>query len=517
MAQPTFRGAEYKESSTSTATYNFTPMVAANPGDLAIVYIRSATNLNTSVTAAGFTALNSSSLVTTYADYMRVYYKILGSSPNIDISITGNIKSHIIVAYYSNVLSTAPINSSSRLTRDDSAATATEVGVVQTPGDQLVYVHFWDTNFTGFISAAPEAVQRYTKTTIAQTQSVLSDRLTGTPGSLVLQDNTSAPHKWASYTIALNPSTQPPNFPDLVAPANGATVDINNGFVFEISPNDPNEETQTRLRFRRTRDGQANEWWTGTTWSSTEVDIAYTNNISIPSGVWPNGTTDQWTVATRNTSGLWGVYAPSSLLTGGTGPTVTLTAPPTTVTNTTRPNLEWTFTHSTDIQDTYYWAIFTQAQYDAPGFSPGQSTKVEGNNVTGVQNSSDRSITPVVDLVHGSTYRFYLKVDSSGAQTSGWKSKTFTINLTVPATPIVNSVIYDTVNNRNILDISYNVTAMYTNPYIVVYAKLSTESVFTELTRFSVASNETTKLYSDYTTPTNTLRYYFVRLLADEV
>lgn len=117
-------------------------------------------------------------------------------------------------------------------------------------------------------------------------------------------------------------------------------------------------------------------------------------------------------------------------------PTVTITSPGPS-TPVTQPPVEWQTT-SDFAQSRYQVKIYSQAQYEAPGFTPDLSTPEFDS---GAQIGAAGSLVPrSVNLTNGATYRFYVRVAQQvGAQTqySLWTYVTTTVNATPPPVPTV--------------------------------------------------------------------------------
>ena len=120
-------------------------------------------------------------------------------------------------------------------------------------------------------------------------------------------------------------------------------------------------------------------------------------------------------------------------------PTVTVTTPTGTVTDTSFPPINWTYTDTEgDIQSAYQIKIFDSATYSAGGFSPDTSSPYID---TGVVASSDAGAVLTLDLANNTTYRAYVRAAqlASGVNYfSNWAFSQFTMNLESPAAPQVS-------------------------------------------------------------------------------
>ena len=124
-------------------------------------------------------------------------------------------------------------------------------------------------------------------------------------------------------------------------------------------------------------------------------------------------------------------------------PTVTVTAPTGTVTDTSFPSVTWTPVFSDGSpQNAYEIKIYDAATYGAAGFSPDTT---EATIETGIITSTNNGQTLEGDLANSTTYRAYVRVASliNGANYfSDWAYSQFSLSIDSPATPTV-SAFYD--------------------------------------------------------------------------
>lgn len=116
-------------------------------------------------------------------------------------------------------------------------------------------------------------------------------------------------------------------------------------------------------------------------------------------------------------------------------PVTSAVTPSGAVTSTVKPTIGWTYTDPDgDAQERYQIKVFTSEQYTAGGFNPDISSPVWNSGVV----FSDSTVQQVgINLQNGVTYRAYVQTADagSGGRASGWVFSTFTIAVTVPATP----------------------------------------------------------------------------------
>lgn len=136
-----------------------------------------------------------------------------------------------------------------------------------------------------------------------------------------------------------------------------------------------------------------------------------------------------------------------------TQPTVTVTAPSSTVTDTSFPSVVWTYADADgDQQSAYQIKIFDSTTYGGASFSPDTSTPTVD---TGVVASTNNGATLEVDLADATTYRAYVKVAhlvNGNNFFSDWAYSQFTIDVDAPATPLI-SAYYDDNEGAVILTI----------------------------------------------------------------
>ncbi len=144
-------------------------------------------------------------------------------------------------------------------------------------------------------------------------------------------------------------------------------------------------------------------------------------------------------------------------------PTVTVTAPSGTVTDTTFPSITWTYADTDgDPQSAYEIKVFDSTTYSATGFSPDTSTATVD---TGVVASTNDGATLEGDLADGTTYRAYVKVAqlvNGQNYFSDWAYSQFTIDVDAPATPLITAF-YDSTMGAITLTVLGRTNALSAN------------------------------------------------------
>jgi len=146
-----------------------------------------------------------------------------------------------------------------------------------------------------------------------------------------------------------------------------------------------------------------------------------------------------------------------------TQPSVTVTAPSGTVTDTTFPSVTWTYSDTDgDPQSAYEIKVFDSTTYGAGTFSPDTSTPTVE---TGIVASTNDGQTLEADLADGTTYRAYVRVAqllNGSNYFSDWAYSQFTIDVDAPATPLITAF-FDTNEGAVTLTIFGRTNALSSN------------------------------------------------------
>lgn len=141
-------------------------------------------------------------------------------------------------------------------------------------------------------------------------------------------------------------------------------------------------------------------------------------------------------------------------------PTVNVDAPTGTVTDTSRPAIEWTYTDPDgQPQSAYEVRVFTAAQYGATGFDAATSAAAVES---GLVSSSDPGWTPTADLANDTVHRAYVRVGKTvGPDTflSAWDYAEFTVDYDAPPAPVLTATFSE-------LDQAVFVTAIGSTNYL---------------------------------------------------
>ena len=144
-------------------------------------------------------------------------------------------------------------------------------------------------------------------------------------------------------------------------------------------------------------------------------------------------------------------------------PTVTVTAPSGTITNTTFPSVTWTYADADgDPQSAYEVKIFDSTTYNGASFSPATSTPTV---TTGVVTSSNDGQTLEADLADGTTFRAYVRVAqllNGSNYFSDFAFSQFVIDVDAPSTPLITAF-YDSTERAVTLTIFGRTNALSAN------------------------------------------------------
>lgn len=272
-----------------------------------------------------------------------------------------------------------------------------------------------------------------------------------------------------------------PNAPTLQEPPAGAVVNVaNQGVSLRWTHNDPNGDPQGAFRVQRRRSngsgGYITEWWDGSNFVATQTDLApsllVSNNLVIPSGKFANGITWEWSVATKDSTGLWGAYSSWRTLYASTPPVTTVVPFENNRARVARPTLRWVFGDA-DGQGQYGWAaqIVEPAVYENPSWNP---ENYLGQVWSASSDGTATAAQPNVDLRNHRTYRAYVKTASSpnpagGLQWSPWSFTTFQI--VVP--PSAPNMVYP--SNGSVADLGVGFTMEWRNNY---YSNTGSQTAF---------------------------------------
>jgi hypothetical protein len=135
-------------------------------------------------------------------------------------------------------------------------------------------------------------------------------------------------------------------------------------------------------------------------------------------------------------------------------PVVNVTDPTGTFTDSNTPAVEWENTFDADggAQVGAAVAIYSSAQYSAPGFDPSTATAYEAS---GALSGTQTSWTPTVPQANG-TYRAYVRtwqVVNGSIHLSDWDFSQYTINVTAPTSSDFD-VSADVANARVVIDLN---------------------------------------------------------------
>jgi hypothetical protein len=260
----------------------------------------------------------------------------------------------------------------------------------------------------------------------------------------VLRTSTTVPAtyeaEFATYTIPSNEKIISVNLRARLAVGTGGSASFNFGVVTDVNAR------VTSFSIPVTKTNVA---------SVATIDFAY-NLTKAPTGeVWTQALLDSL-VARFTDDAITGVARTNlyelyiDVLTT-TRPTVTVTSPSGSVTDTTFPSILWTYSDTEgDIQNAYEIKIFDSLTYSAAGFNADTSTAIVGS---GVVVSPNVGQTLEVDLANSTTYRAYVRVAqlvNGENYFSTWAYSQFSLAIDAPASPTVTAFFDSTVGGVSV-------------------------------------------------------------------
>lgn len=261
---------------------------------------------------------------------------------------------------------------------------------------------------------------------------------------------------WSDWQYVSYVRDHNPNTPALLSPAAGTSIDATAAVVLVHDYTHPGGILQGAWALRRSLDLAGYQYWDNgaSSWGPTVVWNSGAATAHTVTG-FTNGHLVSWSAAVKDAIGGQSQFAADSSFRTNGAPSAATTAPPATVTTTTRPAVTWSFTDPQgNPQDISQVRTFTAAQYGASGFDPGASVAVDDSGLVG---GPGQEYDIPVDLSNAVTYRSYVRVHSSGLW-SAWTFAEFTLSLTVPTTPAA-TVTFDPSLQANEIDITGDATA----------------------------------------------------------
>ena len=340
------------------------------------------------------------------------------------------------------------------------------------------YAHFADPVSPGKVWVL--AVPAPTASASAQFQRIACDLTTGTPvwdAAATADDTvTNAPttaggEAWEGMATVLQPryslvdwlvaileSSSPETFatdgdysafptapapPSLISPANAQYEDVTSNPPFELGYNSVDGFAQNAQAFRIKVGGagsysyfnaSTNALQSTIVWNAITTPVGGQWAVTLPAGYLTNGTTFNWSGASQESSeNLQGAFAPDATLVAQAGPSVVVTNPAGTVTGTTNPAVTWTGSFGAGAAQTDYQVVIESGGY---GSTPGSGTQAWSS---GLVASAATTVPVGAALVPGVTYRAFVQLTETGALTSTWGWSDFTLNVDLPATPILDA------------------------------------------------------------------------------
>lgn len=273
-----------------------------------------------------------------------------------------------------------------------------------------------------------------------------------------------------------------PMAPTLQAPATGTAGDLQNNspvFTFQFNPG-PDAGALITWQMQRKIGAGAYSYfdYNAQTWGSSSPVNNPASALTLISGtpgastcvysytfapgLWTNGNTYSWSVATSGTLLPASVspFATDSTIQAVQHPTVAFTSPPASI---TAPTVSVAWTHvlyGGSSQSGWQIALYTDAQATALGFVPGVTLGIL--NTGAFTSATSYSITPTApspSIQGNGIYHLYVQIYDSFFIPSGWVGTTFSADFPGAAQPnLTAQAIIDPVTSQPVVALAATVT-----------------------------------------------------------
>ncbi len=176
--------------------------------------------------------------------------------------------------------------------------------------------------------------------------------------------------------------------------------------------------------------------------SSWEIDL---KNLGVSKSLFfPSGTT--WSIL---------AFSLSLVVAYVTKPTVTVTGPTGTLTNTSFPSTTWTATADPDSAplSQAQVKIFNSTQYGAAGFNPSSSDAVVDSGVLSAGGADLETKWRTPTKLANATYRSYVRTKAANSNWSDWAYTQYTVNVIPPADPTSVTATAESAQGRIKIDV----------------------------------------------------------------
>lgn len=230
-----------------------------------------------------------------------------------------------------------------------------------------------------------------------------------------------------------------PDAPTLVQPSPALPYDYALGYDFRYiyNTNGAGPEEQFYFRTKLSSAGSYG-YFDGTDFSSTTpVALTSANGlIEIPSGLYVDGNTYDWSVASIDAAGV-GPFAPDQTLIATAGPAVSASAL-SVLSNDV--DIAWSTSFGSGGSQALWRVVtYSQAQYSAGDFVPGSGPNLDDS---GSQGSFETDYTLVTPIPNATVCRSYVFITQTPGLQVGSGLVDFTINnSTAPSTPTISAVL----------------------------------------------------------------------------
>lgn len=235
----------------------------------------------------------------------------------------------------------------------------------------------------------------------------------------------------------------PPYSPVITSPVSGSYVDVASGLLVDWTYTAATQggiQSAWALR-RKLQSATSYQWWStaSNSWQSSQVfNSGSIDTYTFPAGSWSDGNTYQFSMAVQDQFGT-SAYSADLTIICQAAPAVTVTAPSGLI-PTAQPLIQWSTTLPAGVsQVAYRVVIYNQNQFLGSGFAPGTTVGVYDTGVVQGQFISQIRIPSSVYLPDNTSFRAYVQVTETGAQTSTWAYTAFSTSYAAPAAPTLTA------------------------------------------------------------------------------
>jgi len=236
--------------------------------------------------------------------------------------------------------------------------------------------------------------------------------------------------------LELKPVNREPYKPTISEPNGGDVVDADDPITVTWDHSDPDADDQDSYALRvKQSSASSYEYYDAANQSLTGSEVRNSGSsetVDLPAGLLSNGNDYDLGVRTWDPDGLRGPYSDTRTFTTSASPSVSLTAPSGTVTETNRPQIRWSYSDPEGDPQTRYQAdVYADADVPDGASTPPDADPAWASGVV----ASDATETTVGEPLVNGDYVVFVRAGQSGELWSGWQSASFAIDVAPPSVP----------------------------------------------------------------------------------